>query len=57
MKINNDGSIYLDKGETVPFICPKCKWPLAYDTNLLAVHCFQCGFVGISEDFSADLKL
>lgn len=56
MKINNDGTVYLDKGEYIPFLCPKCKWPIEYDDKIVMVHCFHCGYVGGVDEFSPDYE-
>lgn len=54
MKINLDGSIEMIEGETFPFICPKCKWPIDYDNKVIMVNCFHCGTIGTVEEFSKE---
>ena len=53
MKINLDGSMEVEKGEIMPFICPKCKWAIEYDSNLLMVNCFHCSYIGTVDEFDA----
>jgi hypothetical protein len=54
MKIQNDGKVWLDKGECIPFLCPKCKWPIEYDKEVVMVRCIHCGYVGDTEEFSSN---
>lgn len=56
MKINPDGTIFLKKGESVPFMCPKDKWPIPYDPNVVMVHCFHCGHIDTVEAFSVEFE-
>lgn len=46
-----DGSVYLDKGDKIPFRCPECGvlFPFAEAT---IVTCPKCGVVGAPNDFS-----
>jgi ribosomal protein S27AE len=54
----DDGSFYLEQGETVPFICPNCGWPLAHDASLAVIECAHCGYTGTPADFSQhDIEL
>src|SRR5437870_3735317 len=34
MRINLDGTFEIEKGEVVPFVCPKCKFPTEYKAEL-----------------------
>lgn len=56
MQLNLDGSISLEKGEIMPFICPKCKWAIEYDKKLLMVNCFHCTYVGDREEFTQEFS-
>lgn len=55
MKRNPDGTVDLEKGEYIPFVCPVCQYPIEYDTSefLLMVRCPQCGYIGTRDLFSA----
>jgi len=57
MKINIDGTFELQKGEVIPFVCPKCKFPVEYSPDLLMVRCTQCGYLGDRDEFSTELSL
>lgn len=50
-----NGQIYLDKGELVPFGCPKCHSPVPYqskDEDLVQVIvCPTCEFIGGRDKF------
>lgn len=44
MIVHDDGSFYLEKGETIPFACPECGWPKQYaDNPPPAMTCDHCG--------------
>lgn len=51
MKILADGSLYVEKGEPMPFKCPECgtyaPWVLCAQ-----IICDGCGLIGTPEDFS-----
>ncbi len=57
MKINPDGTVNLEKGEFIPFVCPKCKWPIEYDAKIVMVNCFHCKYIGPVEEFSPDFTM
>jgi predicted RNA-binding Zn-ribbon protein involved in translation (DUF1610 family) len=56
MKINTDGTLDVEEGEIMPFMCPKCKWPIEYDEKVAMVNCFHCGYIGTVEEFSQDYQ-
>lgn len=56
MKMNLNGSIELEKGEIMPFICPKCNWAIEYDSKLVMVNCFHCKYIGETEEFSQEFS-
>ncbi len=57
MKILPNGSVELEKGEYIPFVCPKCDWPIEYDPKVVMVNCFHCGYVGETEEFGRPYKI
>ena len=57
MKINIDGTFEIEKGEVIPFVCPKCKFPTEFSAELLMVKCNQCGYMGDKDEFSSELLL
>jgi ribosomal protein L37AE/L43A len=57
MKVNLDGTFEIEKGETIPFVCPKCNFPIVYDKNLVMVKCHQCKYLGDKDEFSNELIL
>ena len=57
MKINLDGTFEIEKGEVIPFVCPKCNFPVAYDEKLLMVKCHQCQYLGNKDEFSSEISL
>ncbi len=57
MKINSDGTFHLDQGEQIPFICPQCKFPVAYDPKLFMVTCTKCFYLGHREEFIGDVYM
>lgn len=56
MKINPDGTVNLEKGEYIPFVCPRCKWPIPYDKKVVMVNCFHCNYIGGLDEFSPEYK-
>lgn len=52
MTIYPDGSFYLEKGEKMPFVCPKCEYPAAFDASATAVTCARCGTAATAAEFS-----
>ena len=52
MIVLDDGSVYLDKGETFPFKCPECGDYTPYVDNIAHIVCNKCGLIGTPEDFS-----
>lgn len=50
MKIMQDGTLYLDAGEQIPYQCPICKTYIAFK-EADRVTC-DCGFTADSEAFS-----
>ena len=52
MQILNNGDVFLEKGEYVPYSCPKCKWPIEYDDKVVMVRCIHCGYIGDTDEFS-----
>lgn len=56
MKILLDGSLEIEKGEIVPFICPKCEWPIEYDEKVVMVNCFHCDYKGFKNEFEKEIK-
>lgn len=57
MKRNPDRTVELEKGEYIPYICPRCKWAIEYDEKLLVVRCEHCKYVGNREEFSRPYTL
>lgn len=51
MKTLEDGSIYLEKGERVPYKCPRCRRVIPFFETTDVIRC-RCGFEGEVEDFS-----
>lgn len=45
-----DDTFYLDDGERVPYVCPKCKRPIAF-ADVAAVTCDRCGHFAPAADF------
>jgi hypothetical protein len=52
MKILDDGTLYLEKGEPFPFKCPECGTLNPYVANIARIVCDSCGLIGTPEDFS-----
>ena len=52
MIIYPNGTFHCDRGERIPFICPKCQWPIEYDEKVLFVNCFHCKYIGDKDEFS-----
>jgi DNA-directed RNA polymerase subunit RPC12/RpoP len=57
MKINPDGTFFLEHGELVPFICPLCKYPIEYDEKPLMIKCTACGHMDFKEKFITDIEM
>jgi ribosomal protein S27E len=54
MKINPDKTIRLEKGEYIPFVCPKCNQPIEYDEKVFMVKCHRCSYLGIRSEFDRE---
>ncbi len=52
MKINPDRTVQLEKGEYIPFNCPRCKWSIPYDEKLIMVRCTHCRYFAPVKEFS-----
>ncbi len=57
MKINPNGTFSLEKGEQIPFICPKCFYPIEYLQNVWMVNCTNCQYIGQREEFIKDVYM
>lgn len=57
MTIYEDGSFYLEKGEVMPCICPKCNHPEQIENSNAVIVCRKCGHAGPRECFQAVLVL
>ena len=51
MKILDDGSVYIEKGESFPFKCPACGKFIPFEAAAVEVIC-ACGFHGDVKEFS-----
>lgn len=56
MKVNMNGSLELEAGEIMPFVCPKCQWFIEYDDKLLMVNCFKCKYIGERSEFEQEFS-
>jgi len=50
MRIQPDGSLYLEKGEVIPCVCCACGTLYPPKPGTLASECPQCGHVTIHEE-------
>lgn len=57
MTINPDGTFNIEKGEMMPFICPKDGWPIPYDKDVVMINCIHCDYIGTPEDFYQEFAL
>ena len=55
MIVNSDGTFSLDKGERIPYICPRCNLPIQYEENLLMVRCARCGLLDEVSKFTGNV--
>lgn len=52
MKIMDDGTVYLHKGEPCPFKCSGCGNLMPFVVDIRLIVCDKCGLIGTPEDFS-----
>lgn len=57
MKINPDGSFFLVKGDSMPYICPVCNRPIEYEEGLLMVRCNHCGYLDEVNKFMGNIEI
>lgn len=48
-----DGTIWLNKGEIILFVCPCCSEPFSYNKFIAMPRCPNCKFSSFHEDFAA----
>lgn len=52
MTINPDGSFFLEPGEHMPYICPKCFYPVPFDPAVSYIVCRRCRHRDVSYEFT-----
>lgn len=49
-----DGSLEVEEGEIMPFMCPECQWFIEFDNKIIMVNCFKCGYLGERSEFEQE---